>query len=710
LPLGLVLAAFFLGLVLAPAALAANPITIENANPGTTTWQLGQAGFQTADDATGQIKGYASNTSVNKGENLTFYITVNPVQTYTIDIYRMGWYGGDGGRLLQHVNPIAGVQQPTCPLDVSTGLRECTNWSPSYTFTVPTTWTSGVYLALLTNSQNYQNYIPFTVRDDTRKADLLFQSSVTTWQAYNNYPNDGATGKSIYPSNSFGPNTVTGSPRAVKVSFDRPYLNDGAGELFEAVGYPSDGTELYFIRWLERSGYDVSYSTNVDTHANGNRLVNYKGFMSIGHDEYWTKPMFDAAEAARDAGTNLAFFGGNDVYWQMRFEPSGTGTPDRVLVTYKNAAGTLDPVQGPTTTTKWRNPPVNRPEQTLLGVQSVDGAAFFPQEAPYIVTNSSHWLYNGTGLQDNDSVPGLVGYEFDRFNPQFQGPSSVSDEALSNSPVMLGSEQDFAEANLYQAPSGAFVFAAGTIWWSYGLDKPGVEDPRIQQMTTNLLNRFADSYEHPGSPVPLSFSLVPVFRQCTNNRPPNGQHSPPFNVRSCSPSVPVSGVAGGASESTGSATMTPIAGDPGTPVDEADVGYNVNLTDVKTRSGGVGGSLSNVDYDPNPSGADMTVDARMRVTDFGNCTPIPCSAPHDRAGTTVDTAMGIPVICAPVSGPIGSTCAVTTTAEAFVPGAYTEGRRTVSTIFRVMIRDSGPNQVRGDGDDTLYAQQGFYVP
>src|SRR5207237_67311 len=114
-----------------------------------------------------------------------------------------------------------------------------------------TTWTSGIYLALMTNAHNYQNYIMFVVRDDSRMAELLYQQSVTTFQAYNDYPDNGTSGKSLYEYNSYGGNTIAGSTRAVKVSFDRPYSeDDGAGNFLE--------WELYMVRWLEKSGYDVS--------------------------------------------------------------------------------------------------------------------------------------------------------------------------------------------------------------------------------------------------------------------------------------------------------------------------------------------------------------------------------------------------------------------------------------------------------------------
>src|SRR5438552_2358219 len=353
------------GIWLPPATAAAqsNPIVIENQQPGTSQWFISLIGT----DAVGQIKGYASATSVNKGENITFYVSVNPAQSYTIDVYRMGWYQGLGGRLMQHVGPLNGVRQPTCPTNATTGMMEC-NWTVSYTLATQTSWTSGVYLARLTNAQNYQNYIVFVVRDDSRVAALLYQQPVTTYQAYNDYPYDNTTGKSLYDFNSYGANTVTGGKNAAKVSFDRPYSDDGTGIVW---GNSVFSWEISLVRWLEKSGYDVTYSTDVDTHTDGARLLNYRGFLSVGHDEYWSKPMYDAVVAARDAGVNLAFLGGDAIVSQVRLAPSSSVVPNRVLVCYRNA--TLDPNPDPSLkTVRRRDPVLNRPQQTLIGLQDHD--------------------------------------------------------------------------------------------------------------------------------------------------------------------------------------------------------------------------------------------------------------------------------------------------------------------------------------------------
>jgi hypothetical protein len=485
-----------LSIIGAPPAKAAvaNPVIEENRLPGSSGWRIPTAGNTIGDDAGGQIKGYASATSVNRGEGITFMVSVSPAQTFTVDIYRLGWYGGAGGRLVRSIGPVNGVQQPTCPSDSRTGMVEC-HWSKSLSLDVPVDWVSGLYVGVLTNAQHFQNYVVFTVRDDSRASDLLFQQTVTTYQAYNNYPNF----KSLYEYNSTGPATIAESPRAVKVSFDRPYKDSGSGDLFV--------WEANFVGWMERMGYDVSYATDVDTHANPSRLLDHKGLLSVGHDEYWSKEMFDAWETARDQGRNLGFFGANAAYWQVRFEPSSSGVADRVMVCYKSTL--LDPVKGSTATDLFRL--VGRPEQRLVGVQY---SAHFDKTYPFVVQNAGNWVYAGSGFRDGDTVEGLVGAESDRFYPLYQSAPGTSQTLLSSSPVLSASGLwDVANASVYQAPSGAWVFGAATQQWSWGLsDVPshGINvDSRIQRTTQNVLDRLRQSNRLPDAPQPTGTQALP---------------------------------------------------------------------------------------------------------------------------------------------------------------------------------------------------------
>jgi hypothetical protein len=210
--------------------------------------------------------------------------------------------------------------------------------------------------------------------------------------------------------------------------------------------------------------------------------------------------MYDAVVTARDSGVNLAFFGADTLDRQIRIKASSTGVANRVIVCYKDAA--RDPIKGPTTTVRWRDPQLNRPEQTLVGNMLAgdlggDQTRLYP---PYTVTNSSHWVYGGTGLVDADQISGMAGYEVDCYRPEYPLPPNTEYTILSETPVTRTDGQPAVHnTTIYQAPSGAWVFGAGTCNWSFGLDKPGLVDPRIRQMTTNLLNKFlgTDASEPP---------------------------------------------------------------------------------------------------------------------------------------------------------------------------------------------------------------------
>src|SRR2546426_6928834 len=138
----------------ATAAAVSNPIVTENARAGSNEWAFSGP---VADDTNGQIKGYASATSVSQNQTLTLFVSVNPAQTFTIDFFRMGWYGGLGGRLLQHVGPLNGARQADCLPDATTRLIDCA-WSGSYPLPGPASWTSGGFGPLLNNSQGVQDF------------------------------------------------------------------------------------------------------------------------------------------------------------------------------------------------------------------------------------------------------------------------------------------------------------------------------------------------------------------------------------------------------------------------------------------------------------------------------------------------------------------------------------------------------------------------
>jgi hypothetical protein len=455
--------ALLLTLFLSAAALA-NPIVEENARPGTNLWRLRQP--------SSQIAGYGSLTSVAHGESIDLFVsTTDP--TYTIEIFRTGWYDGVGGRRMTDAVTRPGIVQDV-PAPGVDGLLEC-NWRDPYTLTIPGDWLSGIYLAKLTGiPSGDQSYIMFVVRDG-RRADFVFQSAVTTYQAYNNWG-----GKSLYAFNSTG-------EAARKVSFLRPYAS-----AFGTGGYIFQW-EYNFVRFLEREGYDVTYTTNVDTHARPETLRRARAFLSVGHDEYWTWEMRQNVEAARDAGVHLGFFSANTCYWQIRFE-----NDHRTIIGYKETALARDPVardgnpnNDHLVTVKWRDVPVLRPEEALLGVMFVESQI----DGDIVIDEPSHWVFAGTGLRKGDKLVGLLGYEVDAIVGQASPPGLVR---LAHSPYVNDhGTAGFSDMTIHTVASGAIVFATGTIQWSWGLDSfgdPGraaLQSDAAKQITRNVLNRMS---------------------------------------------------------------------------------------------------------------------------------------------------------------------------------------------------------------------------
>ena len=406
------------------------------------------------------IEGYASATSVGRGESIRIFVNTS-APSFELSVYRIGWYGGVGGRLMQGPVTLPGEVQPPPAQDAATGLIEC-DWRHPYEFKVPSAWVSGVYLVKLTAASGLQSYVVFVVRDDARPARFLFQSSVTTFQAYNSWG-----GRSLY---------VGG---ASKVSFNRPYSNwTGTGEFLRF--------EINAVRFLEREGVDVSYATNIDVDADPSRLLRYRAFLSVGHDEYWTLAERNALEAARDSGVNLGFFGANTGYWQVRLEPSAIdGAPRRTLVGYKEHCSS-DPLYATApqqATCRWRDPPLNRPEASLVGVMY----AYSPVLGDLVIADCPAILCAGTTLTTGSVLPGMLGYEGDAVAASSPPGIVIVGASPFVDPQGLG---HVFHTTLYTAPSGAQVFAAGSMRWNWGLDGYAAKGPGnadVQQMTRNVL-------------------------------------------------------------------------------------------------------------------------------------------------------------------------------------------------------------------------------
>ena len=594
------------------SALAAPPPFNPNANPITRENRLSPSGSWTGDFRFGtgkyqpDVTGFATKTSVNAGESLPIKLNVyghGGATTVDLQIFRLGYYGGAGGRLIATLPGIPVTDQGFLPVTDALGYTTAAvEWNPTVTINT-TGYETGMYLIkIVANPADFpglgnENHIPFIVRADGRARDLLVVMPTNTWQAYNAWG-----GKSVYVYNSSANPTVIGAKagnpnqRAAKVSFDRPMTNVIAEYNWVLR------TEFPLIWWLERQGYNLTYTDDLGVHSQPAQLRPplTKTVAIAGHSEYWTKEMRDNMEAARDAGANIASFSANTAYWQVRLEDAG-----RSLVCFKTvqsrdvnppdggtdgvndfgpgnidrpvAAGDplgADHAQGGTGANGGQSGPghhhlprrgrragrhgragqlpvgaypggrdyeglgragPNRPENALFGVMYIgdDDNVSYPLEVPAGPGSNGEfgahpaWRHTTIAGNGGDIGNNLVGWEWDAipkggFYAAFAGrqPAGVKRLAETVPTATMGSDLAYLndagltysgapggqgpeiQAVTYRAPSGAQVFSAGTMQWSWGL---GPHFEAFQSVT----------YETP--PIDSYSALNGVIQQATHN-------------------------------------------------------------------------------------------------------------------------------------------------------------------------------------------------
>jgi hypothetical protein len=557
----ILLTTFFWMAIAVNGAFAQNAIVTENQLAGTpqSQWDLSGPGSTT-------LQGFTTDISVNHGSTVNFKIQAS-TNNWRIDIYRLGYYQGNGARLITTINETTPKSQPAPVTNSTTGEVDAGNWAVTASWAVPASAVSGVYIAHLvdqTNTSN-ENHIPFIVRADESTSDILFQTSDTTWHAYN-----GWGGANLYGGNGPGGDSAPG--RAYKVSYNRPIgTRDGVGTYAGSQDFLF-GAEYAAIYWLEQNGYNVSYIAEVDTARSPSLLRQHRIFTSTGHDEYWDTTARASVEAARGAGVNLVFMSGNEVYWKTRWEPSidGSNTPYRTLVCYKETRhnAPLDPLDANpswTWTGTWRDPrsspPADggRPENALTGtIFAVDSYRSDAIQVPYPMSGLRFWRNSPnvsklTSGQTWTLTQNYLGYEWDISPDDGFAPGGLIDlssTTLAVSTYLLdygsttGNGTATHNLTLYRDPnSGALVFGAGTVFWAWGLsdnhDGPTTPaDPNVQQAMVNLLADMG------AQPATLQSGLVAAVNS-TDSTPPVSTISSPAGGSNVGEGQPVliSGVA-----------------------------------------------------------------------------------------------------------------------------------------------------------------------
>jgi hypothetical protein len=509
---------------LASCAQPANAIEAENCLPGSpqSAWDVSPAvGNPT-------IEGFSTEFSHNVGETISFKIDADA--PYRIDIYRLGYYGGLGGRLLASVNPTGPLSQPPCQNVPATGLIDCGNWSVSATWAIPAGAVSGLYVAKLVRLDNGgASHVPFVVRNDAGTEKILFMTADTTWQAYNPWG-----GNSLY----IGSPTGTG---AYKVSYNRPFTVRG--------NYPTSlfHQEYPMLRWLEANGYDVAYFSNVDNLRRGALIQNHAVFMPVGHQEYWSPAERASVEAARAAGVHMAFFSSVAALWKTRWENALDGSAERTLVCYKESSrGFIDPSSE--FTGLWRDKRAAAtaggggvPESLLTGHSfSADAIRNDTLLVPALFAPLRFWRNTGVAGLTAGQVAAFaqtVGMEWDVDWDNGDRPAGVVRMSSTTVTVPKALITHLYAENypithrilFYKHASGGLVFSAGTMQWGWALENVhsgGMAAPvhqSLRQATVNILGDMG------AQPATLQPGLVPASPS-TDTEAPVAFVTPPTGV------------------------------------------------------------------------------------------------------------------------------------------------------------------------------------
>jgi hypothetical protein len=459
-----------------PEGVEARWVIEENRKPGTTAWHL------PARQGGAPINGFANLTAASQGEKLTLYVTTKAAR-YHISAYRMGYYGGAGGRLVWRSPEEKGVTQPVCTLAAVTKMVSCDNWAPSITLTIGAQFVQGDYLFKLVADPGQQSYVPLTVWDPGSHATYIVQNSVLTWQGWNNWG-----GYDMY-----APAPLTNFARVE--SFDRPYANGNGAADFLTIEYP-------FVQWAEEHGLDVTYWTDVTFAQHPNLLRHHKCLVTLGHDETWVLSERNGVLAARAEGVNVVYLGATPILRHARLQPSPLG-PDREEVDYRDP--TADPIYATdpqdATGNTWAEPPANSPPSELVG----DTYQGYGLDDPMVVTDVTAWPFAGTGVVNGEELAGVIAGDYDAYDTSQPNPPGV--EVLAHSPVHpLVGHIPYSDMVYYTwGKDGGGVLATGTIGWIPALTACRTSVPTcpsrvVRAVTGNIMHLFGEgpaSRTHP---------------------------------------------------------------------------------------------------------------------------------------------------------------------------------------------------------------------
>jgi hypothetical protein len=384
---------------------------------------------------------YPGRPSVLPGEPLDLHVSTDAAR-YSLAVLRIGAAGLDGspiwsqGNLPGHavwnrfsIDPVSLATRADWPVSISI---DTTGWKP------------GIYVVRATDSAGGLGWTIFAIRSARFSPDrAAFVLPVMTYQAYNDW----------------GAGSFYSTPRAVQVSFQRPYLNGRGLSVF-------DRSDVHLIAWLTRHGYDLDVTTDYDLARDPPPSA--PGLLIIPmHMEYVPATLRDWIELHVNTigDMNLALFGANSIYWQARLVPAPTADAPDELVCYKSLRDPIGAADPGATTVRWRDPPVNRPEGTIFGSQYV-GILGDGHRDRYDFTldpAAPSDLLAGTGWSPSTRIRGLLVGEGDALVPNVGATAVLDGHGADRHGRPL-----LTTVVVRVSPAGARVFSVGTFQWTDG--------------------------------------------------------------------------------------------------------------------------------------------------------------------------------------------------------------------------------------------------